>query len=44
QAGVVTPAGTVMLSVMLIVIGLQFVMAFLAYDIASVPNRPLTSS
>lgn len=40
RAGIATPAGTVMLSALLILMGLQFVMAFLAYDIASVPRRP----
>lgn len=40
RAGIVTPAGTVMLSALLILMGLQFVMAFLAYDIASVPRKP----
>ena len=40
REGVVTTAGTVMLSALLILMGLQFVMAFLAYDIASVPRRP----
>ncbi len=41
QEGVITPAGTVMLSAMPIIIGLQFILAFLAYDIASIPRRPL---
>ena len=35
-----TPAGTVMLSALPLLMGLQFVLAFLAYDIASVPRRP----
>lgn len=33
-----TPAGTVMLSALPILMGMQFVLAFLAYDIASVPR------
>ncbi|MBB1472870.1 glycosyltransferase family 2 protein [Luteimonas sp. MC1782] len=41
QSGVSTPAGTVMLSALPIILGLQFVLAFLGYDIASVPRRPL---
>lgn len=41
KSGLLTPIGTVMLSVMSIIIGLQFVLAFLAYDIASVPRRSL---
>ncbi|QSZ27768.1 glycosyltransferase family 2 protein [Aceticella autotrophica] len=39
--GVITPAGTVMLSVLPILIGLQLVLSFLAYDISSVPQRPI---
>jgi dolichol-phosphate mannosyltransferase len=35
----VTPAGTVMLSAMPIILGLQLLLAFLHYDIASVPRR-----
>lgn len=41
QAGVVTPSGTVMLAALPILAGLQLVLAFLGYDIASVPCRPL---
>ena len=37
--GITTPAGTVMLSALPILMGLQLVLAFLAYDIASVPRR-----
>ena len=40
QAGVPTPAGTVMLAALPILMGIQFVLAFLGYDIASVPRRP----
>ncbi len=38
--GVTTPAGTVMVAALPILMGLQFVMAFLSYDIASIPRRP----
>lgn len=38
--GIATSAGTVMLSALPILMGLQFVLAFLGYDIASVPRRP----
>lgn len=38
--GIVTSAGTVMLSALPALMGLQLVLAFLAYDIASVPRRP----
>lgn len=41
QSGVTTPAGTVMLSALPIILGLQFLLAFLGYDIASVPRRPI---
>jgi dolichol-phosphate mannosyltransferase len=35
-----TPAGTVMIAVLPIIIGFQLVLAFLSYDIASTPKRP----
>lgn len=38
--GVATPAGTVMLSALPILMGLQLLLAFIGYDIASVPVRP----
>jgi dolichol-phosphate mannosyltransferase len=41
QHQVVTPAGTVMLAAVPLIMGVQLVLAFLAYDIASVPRRPL---
>lgn len=41
RTGIPTPAGTVMLSGLNIIIGMQFVLAFLAYDIGSVPRRPI---
>jgi dolichol-phosphate mannosyltransferase len=41
QAGVPTPAGTVMLSALPVLAGIQFVLGFLAYDISSVPVRPI---
>ncbi len=39
QLGVTTPAGTVMLAAMPLLMGLQLVLAFIGYDIASVPTR-----
>ena len=42
--GVATTAGTVMLSALPMLMGLQFVLAFLAYDISSVPRRPRHSN
>ena len=36
-----TTAGTVMLSAMPIIIGIQLILAFLAYDISSVPKRSI---
>ena len=36
-----TPAGTVMLAALPVIMGVQLILAFLAYDIASVPRRPL---
>ncbi|SDP57059.1 Glycosyltransferase, GT2 family [Ralstonia sp. 25mfcol4.1] len=41
QRGTATPAGTVMLAAVLLLIGLQFTLAFIAYDIASVPHRAI---
>jgi dolichol-phosphate mannosyltransferase len=38
---VATPAGTVMLAALPVAMGVQLILAFLAYDIASVPRRPL---
>jgi uncharacterized membrane protein len=38
---VVTPAGTVMLAAMPIIVGIQFILAFVAYDVANAPRRPL---
>lgn len=38
--GVTTPAGTVMLAALPVLMGTQLILAFLAYDIASVPRRP----
>lgn len=35
-----TAAGTVMLSAISIIIGIQFVLAFLSHDISSIPRRP----
>lgn len=40
REGVASPAGTVMLAALPILMGLQLVLAFLGYDIASVPRRP----
>lgn len=37
--GLPTPAGTVMLSALPIILGIQFILAFLGQDIASVPRR-----
>jgi glycosyltransferase involved in cell wall biosynthesis len=41
QAGISTPAGTVMLSALPVLMGTQLVLAFLAHDIASVPRRAI---
>jgi glycosyltransferase involved in cell wall biosynthesis len=41
RVGVETPAGTVMLAAMPILMGMQLVLAFVAHDVASVPQRPL---
>jgi dolichol-phosphate mannosyltransferase len=41
RLSVPTPAGTVMLAALPILMGMQLILAFLAYDIASVPRRPI---
>jgi dolichol-phosphate mannosyltransferase len=41
RAGVMTPAGTVMLAAIPLLMGVQFILSFLGYDIAAVPNRPV---
>lgn len=43
-AGVPTLAGTAMLSAVPLILGVQLVLAFLGYDIASVPRRPIWPS
>ncbi len=40
REGVATPAGTVMLAALPMLMGLQLLLAFLGYDIASVPRQP----
>jgi dolichol-phosphate mannosyltransferase len=39
--GTVTPAGTVMVSALSVLMGMQLVLAFFAHDIASVPRRAI---
>lgn len=41
HGGYETAAGSVMLAALPLIIGLQFILAFLSYDIASVPRRPI---
>lgn len=41
QSNAATPAGTVMVAALPIMVGLQLILAFLNYDMASVPQRPL---
>jgi glycosyltransferase involved in cell wall biosynthesis len=36
-----TPTGTIMLSVLCMLVGLQMLLAFIAYDVANVPRRPI---
>lgn len=44
QTGEATTAGTVMLSALPIIVGLQLILGFLSYDIAVVPRRPIHRS
>ncbi|MFZ2445218.1 MAG: glycosyltransferase family 2 protein [Syntrophobacteraceae bacterium] len=39
--GTPTPLGTIMLAALPVLIGLQLILAFLGYDIANVPSRPI---
>lgn len=41
REGSATPVGTIMIATVAVVSGLQFLLAFLGYDIAAVPRRPL---
>jgi dolichol-phosphate mannosyltransferase len=40
QLGATTPPGTVMLAALPILMGMQLILAFLSYDIGSVPRKP----
>lgn len=44
QAGIPTPAGTVMLSALPILAGIQLLLGFIGYDVSSVPVRPIHQS
>jgi glycosyltransferase involved in cell wall biosynthesis len=37
--GIATPTGTIMLSAVLLLLGVQFIMAFVSFDISSVPTQ-----
>ncbi|RMQ49110.1 Family 2 glycosyl transferase [Pseudomonas cichorii] len=41
RTGVATSPGTVMLSALPVLVGIQFILAFVGYDIQSVPKRPI---
>jgi hypothetical protein len=41
STGAVTPLGTIMLAALPTLLGLQLLLAFVAYDVASVPRRPI---
>lgn len=41
QAGVATPVGTIMIATVAVISGLQFLLAFLSYDVSSVPRRAI---
>ncbi len=44
QVGVPTPAGTVMLSALPVLAGIQLLLGFIGYDVSSVPVRPVHRS
>lgn len=41
KTGNVASSGTVMLSALPLIVGIQFILAFIGYDISTVPSRPL---
>lgn len=41
RVALLTPAGTVMLAALPVLMGIQFILAFFSYDISSVPTRPI---
>jgi len=41
RIGVPTPLGTIMIAAMSLLVGIQLVLAFLGFDIANVPKRPI---
>ena len=41
RSGVTASAGTVMLSALPVIVGLQFILSFLSYDISAVPSYPV---
>lgn len=41
ESGVATPTGTIMLAVLPIIVGVNLLLSFLGFDIASVPDRPI---
>lgn len=41
HAGAATPTGTIVLSALAVLAGLQFLLAFIGYDMAAVPRRPI---
>ena len=41
QTGIATPAGTVMLSALPVIAGIQFLLGFIGYDVNSQPVRPI---
>lgn len=41
QSGVATPVGTIMIATVAVISGLQFLLAFVSYDVSSVPRRPV---
>ncbi|MEC5216765.1 dolichol-phosphate mannosyltransferase [Actimicrobium sp. GrIS 1.19] len=43
ETGLPTPIGTVMLSALSILVGMQFLLTFLSYDIGNIPRRTLHS-
>lgn len=41
RTGILTPPGTVMFSALPVIIGTQFILAFIGHDISSIPKKPI---
>jgi dolichol-phosphate mannosyltransferase len=42
--GIYTPTGTIMISVITIILGVQLLLSFLNYDVSNIPRKPISGS